>query len=81
MDDGLTLYRIEPARNMARFYALSLEPTLFGGLSLTRRWGRVGTAGRQIVELHADRPAALAALEKWRRAKHRRGYRQPDRPG
>ena len=25
-----TLYRIDPKANMARFYALSVQPTLFG---------------------------------------------------
>lgn len=74
--EDLTLYRIDPARNMARFYALSIEPTLFGGRSLTRRWGRVGTQGRQIVELHADAQAAVTAMRSWHDAKCRRGYEQ-----
>jgi hypothetical protein len=33
------LHRIDPARNMARFYVLSIQPTLFGGASLIRNWG------------------------------------------
>ena len=70
----LLLRRIDPSRNMARFYALSLGPSLFGDVSLTRRWGRIGTIGRQIVELHADREAALCALERIEQAKRRRGY-------
>jgi predicted DNA-binding WGR domain protein len=74
MDDALILRRTDPARNMARFYALSVEPTLFGGASLTRRWGRIGTSGRQIVELHADAEAARLSREAWLRRKARRGY-------
>lgn len=72
---SLFLRRIDPSRNMARFYAVSLGVSLFGDVSLTRRWGRIGTFGGQIVELHADRETALGALERIERAKRRRGYR------
>lgn len=37
------LDRIMRERNMARFYELSVEPTLFGEVALVRRWGRIGT--------------------------------------
>ena len=72
--DTLLLHRIDPAQNMARFYALSLGQSLFGDVSLTRRFGRIGTSGRQIVELHADMTSARRALERIERAKRRRGY-------
>jgi WGR domain len=39
----LVLNRVDAARNMARFYAMSIEPTLFGGRSLVRNSGRTGT--------------------------------------
>lgn len=71
----LVLSRIDPARNMARFYALSLEPSLFGDVAVVRRWGRIGTRGRQAIALHADVSSAQAALERLARAKRRRGYR------
>ena len=32
------LRRIDRSRNMARFYALSVEPDLFGGAALVRQW-------------------------------------------
>lgn len=35
----LYIERADAAKNMARFYALSIEPTLFGTPCLTRRWG------------------------------------------
>ncbi|MEO3388746.1 WGR domain-containing protein [Mesorhizobium sp. CAU 1741] len=73
--DGIMLYRTDPARNMARFYALALQPSLFGDVALVRRWGRLGTHGRCIIELHADRAGAMRALEHHRRIKLRRGYR------
>jgi predicted DNA-binding WGR domain protein len=69
------LRRIDPACNMARFYALAIEPTLFGDTALVRRWGRIGTHGRQIIELHRDHETAMTALERMLRAKQRRGYR------
>jgi predicted DNA-binding WGR domain protein len=70
----LLLLRIEPAANMARYYGISIEPTLFGDIALVRRWGRIGTRGARMIELHPDRPAALAAFGKLVSAKRRRGY-------
>ena len=70
----LVLERIDRARNMARFYVLSIEPTLFEDLALVRRWGRIGSAGRQRIDLHPSRPVAQIALEKWLDRKKRRGY-------
>lgn len=68
------LHRIDPARNMARFYRLSLQPTLFGGLSVVRTWGRIGTRGRIRIDLHPTEEQALAALVQLEAAKRRRGY-------
>ncbi|MFT8720832.1 MAG: WGR domain-containing protein, partial [Acetobacter sp.] len=48
---------------------------LFGGTALVRQWGRIGTAGRQVCELHHDAGQALDALARQLRAKRRRGYR------
>lgn len=45
------LFHLDPARNMARFYLLAVEPTLFGGSSLTRCWGRMGTKGQMKIDL------------------------------
>ncbi|TAX62854.1 WGR domain-containing protein, partial [Rhizobium ruizarguesonis] len=39
----LYIERIDPSKNMARFYALSIEPNLFGETSLVRSWGRIGS--------------------------------------
>lgn len=41
--------RMDAARNMARFYAMSIEADLFGETCLTRRWGRIGTRGQTMV--------------------------------
>lgn len=71
----LVLERCDPARNMARYYVLSVEPTLFGEAALVRQWGRLGTRGRQRIELHLNPAIAAVALDSWLRAKLRRGYR------
>lgn len=70
----LHLRRFDGARNMARFYALSLAPTLWGEVALVRRWGRIGTAGRQAIDTHPDADTALAALHRLAGIKTRRGY-------
>src|SRR5208283_3584302 len=67
----LVLERVDRARNMARFYVLSIEPTLFEDLALVRRWGRIGSAGRQRIDLHPSRPIAQIELKKWLDRKRR----------
>lgn len=42
--------RIDPARNMRRFYRLSVQRDLFGRASLVREWGRIGFRGQMMVE-------------------------------
>ena len=42
----LVLERVDRTKNMARYYVLSVEPTLLAKSSLVRRWGRIGGAGR-----------------------------------
>ena len=53
-EPSVLLEKVDHARRMARFYAISVEPTLFAETALVRRWGRIGTAGRQMIELHAS---------------------------
>lgn len=36
---AIILTRIDNHRNMARFYKLDVQPTLFGECSLVREWG------------------------------------------
>ncbi len=71
------LRRIDPERNMARFYLLAIQPTLFGDVSLIRNWGRIGTSGQVKVETY-DRPDdAHRAYRRLERVKRRRGYVDP----
>ena len=60
---------------MWRFYSLTLQPTLLGGVDLVRRWGRLGTqGGSMLTETYPDEASAQAALEKLAARKRRRGY-------
>jgi predicted DNA-binding WGR domain protein len=70
----LVLDRRDPGANMARFYVLSIEASLFSDATLIREWGRIGTAGQRKIELHDSEGAAMEALEMWLRRKQRRGY-------
>ena len=71
------LRRIDPARNMARFYVLSIQPTLFGETSLIRNWGRIGTRGQAMMETFDENTAAGEAFARIERRKRRRGYAAP----
>jgi predicted DNA-binding WGR domain protein len=80
MDEGLpiqrTLFlrRVDAETNLHRFYAFTIERDLFGRVVLVRRWGRVGTHGRERMDPHPDEMAAAETLAKLAAAKRRRGY-------
>jgi predicted DNA-binding WGR domain protein len=69
------LKRVDPSRNMRRFYLMSVQLDLFGGVSLVREWGRMGCRGRVLIEQHADEAGAINALMQLSATKQRRGYR------
>lgn len=71
----LYIERHDPRRNMARFYALSIEETLFGQARLVRRWGRIGTIGRVVQHSFDDEGDAVQLFLALLRAKRNRGYR------
>ncbi len=81
--DPLHLHRIDPSRNMRRYYALVLQPTLFGGVSVIRNWGRIGTGGQSMMETFERPEEATVALARLEHNKRRRGYRDagPERAG
>jgi len=70
----LQMRRIDPALNMRRFYRMSIQPDLFGGASLVREWGRIGSHGQMMREQHPDEGLAITALMQLARVKQRRGY-------
>lgn len=70
----LYIERTDPPLNMARFYAVSIDQTLFGEACLTRRWGRIGTAGQSMKHLFAREQDAVALFLDLIRQKRKRGY-------
>ena len=70
----LVLERRDPSRNMAGFYVLAIEPTLFGDMALVREWGRVGSLGRVVASIFIQRDLGGEALDVWLARKARRGY-------
>ena len=77
--DPIHLHRIDLDRNMRRFYELSVQPTLFGGASLVRTWGRIGTAGQSRIETFDHPIDTASAFVRLERTKRRRGYREVTR--
>lgn len=71
----LYIERTDKARNMARFYAMTIEPDLFGEVCLTRRWGRIGAQGQMKVQRFASERDAVATFLDLLRRKRSRGYR------
>jgi predicted DNA-binding WGR domain protein len=72
--EPVVLERSDAARNMARYYVLSIEPSLFGDTALVRHWGRLGRTGRHRIDLFRQRAHAIETLEAWLARKTRRGY-------
>jgi predicted DNA-binding WGR domain protein len=54
-----------------------IERDLFGRVVLVRRWGRIGTPGRERTDPHVSKAGAAEALTKLAAANRRRGYRDP----
>jgi predicted DNA-binding WGR domain protein len=79
---GMTLYtfqlycqRIDQHRNVARYYQLSVQPTLFNEVAVVRYWGRIGTKGGQMREFFANEREAARHFLELARQKKLRGYR------
>jgi predicted DNA-binding WGR domain protein len=76
---GLVLELVDrgpgPGRR-ARFYALHLQPALWGGVDVVRAWGRLGHRHRPrcLITSHPDESSAHAALRGLVRRRLRRGY-------
>ncbi|SDP68585.1 WGR domain-containing protein [Phyllobacterium sp. OV277] len=60
---------------MARYYSPTMQPTLFGEISLVRNWGRIGTTGQQKVDTFPHYTELERAYEELSRQKRRKGYR------
>ncbi len=74
-DRNVHMRRIDSTQNMRRFYSLAIQPTLFGGASVVRNWGRIGTNGQSMMDTYDKPEEALMAVAKLERTKRKRGYR------
>ncbi|MFT8371539.1 WGR domain-containing protein [Acetobacter syzygii] len=72
---SIYLQRIRADQNEWRYYAMSIQPDLFGGALLMRRWGRIGTTGRLRLDQFSDEGAAANTLARLTRQKLKRGYK------
>ncbi|AVH45660.1 hypothetical protein At1D1609_56270 (plasmid) [Agrobacterium tumefaciens] len=70
----LYVERTDPTRNMARFYAMSIDQTLFGEACLTRRWGRIGAKGQTMTHHFEREEDAVELFLDLTRQKRSRGY-------
>ncbi len=59
----IRLERREPARNIQRFYAITVTRTLFDGWAVVREWGRIGQPGTVRETWFETEDAARAAGE------------------
>ncbi|MBL8845612.1 MAG: WGR domain-containing protein [Hyphomicrobium zavarzinii] len=69
------LERIDQARNMARYYRLSVMESLFGEWVMVREWGRIGSRGQSREHCCTSPEQAASLLEAHRTQRVRRGYR------
>jgi len=68
------LRRLDPARNMARFYLMNVQQNLFGQWWFVREFGRIGSPGRVMQIPYPSLDEAAAAHAKAWKAKLKRGY-------
>jgi predicted DNA-binding WGR domain protein len=65
---------VNSSQNKYRFYAMSVQPNLFGEWALIREWGRIGTTGRRRTDHFANAGEALDSLKALKDKKVKRGY-------
>ena len=69
------LEKIDRARNMARYYRLSVVATLFGEWAMVREWGRIGSRGQSCEFWCGSTEDATALLNEQRALRVKRGYK------
>lgn len=68
------LARIDASQNMARYYRMTIQPTLFGEWSVVREWRRIGRGGQVREVPYLSECEAIEATAVIGRQKVRRGY-------
>lgn len=71
----LYVERIDAEKKMARYYAMSIEPNLFGEACLIGRWGRIGANGQRREHHFAREEEAVGLILQLLRKRRLRGYR------
>lgn len=71
----LYIERTDPAQNMARYYAMQIDQTMFGEACLIRRWGRIGKWGQEKQHIFEREEEAVLLFLDLLKQKRARGYR------
>jgi predicted DNA-binding WGR domain protein len=66
--------RIDPAKNISRFWLARVTPTLLGGWSLLREWGRIGSPGTVQSQTFDLEEEARRAEQRGIRRRELHGY-------
>jgi predicted DNA-binding WGR domain protein len=66
--------RIDPAKNIRRFWRAMVTPTLLGGWSLIREWGRIGQPGTVKASTFESEDEARRAEQRGIRKRELHGY-------
>ena len=69
-----TLFKIDASQNMHRYYTVTVQPNLFGGHSVLRIWGRIGSAGQTRIDFFDSVETAAEASDRLINTKRKRGY-------
>lgn len=70
----VVMHSIDPAENRFRFFVLEIREH-DGRHQLVRRWGRIGTEGRETIDVTGEPADVAAALERVIARRRQRGYR------
>lgn len=68
------LVKIRPAENQLRFYAVDIQPGLFGNWAVVREWGRIGQPGPLRRDWYDTETTAAEKAQKLIETKLKRGY-------
>jgi len=70
----IRMRRVNPEKNMDRYYSVQLTQGLFGDYGMERHWGRNGTWGRFRLDWFQSESDAEVALSKLVKEKLTKGY-------
>lgn len=68
------LSRVEASQNMARYYHMTVQPTLFGEWHLVREWGRIGRGSQVRTMAYPSETEAACVMAAIERQKAQRGF-------